>query len=247
MIISYDTDVGRVRKENQDSVFAKQIDENAALLIVADGMGGHNGGKTASTGAIESIASKILQNYHRNMSDEDVEVILREAIAGANSSIYEKSFLNTDLHGMGTTVVAALILGDKLYTANVGDSRLYILSDGVLSQVTVDHSYVESLVKKGLISKDEARNHPQKNIITRAVGSDDIVDIDIFVNNIAAGDVILLCSDGLHGAVSEDDIVSILGGDIADSAKRLVSAANDNGGRDNISVIVSKICDEVTI
>ena len=106
---------------------------------------------------------------------------------------------------------------------------------------------MESLVKKGLISKDEARNHPQKNIITRAVGSDDIVDIDIFVNNIAAGDVILLCSDGLHGAVSEDDIVSILGGDINDSAKRLVSAANDNGGRDNISVIVSKICDEVTI
>ena len=241
MIISYDTDVGRVRRENQDSVFAKQIDDNSALLIVADGMGGHSGGKRASSSAIESIAEKILAGYRPTLSDEEAEDLLRSSIASANQSIYDDAFVNSELKGMGTTAVVALVTGSTLYTANVGDSRLYVYSNGVLNQITIDHSYVESLVSKGLISKDEAKTHPQKNIITRAVGSDEIVDIDIFKNAVSKDDVILVCSDGLYGTVSEDDIIEVLSGDIQDSAKRLVSIANENGGRDNISVIAVKI------
>lgn len=241
MIISYDTDVGRVRRENQDSVFAKQIDDNSALLIVADGMGGHIGGKQASSSAIESIAQNILEGYKPSLTDEEAEDLLRCSIASANQSIYDAAFINSELKGMGTTAVVALVTDNVLYTANVGDSRLYIYSNGSLNQVTTDHSYVESLVSKGLISKDEAKTHPQKNIITRAVGSDEIVDIDIFKNQLSQDDIILVCSDGLHGLVSEEDIIKVLNGDITQAAKELVSMANDNGGKDNISVITVKI------
>lgn len=241
MIISYNTDVGRVRRENQDSVYAKQIDDNSALLIVADGMGGHNGGKRASSSAIENIAQNILEGYKPSLSDEEAEELLRLSISSANQSIYDDAFVNSELRGMGTTAVVALINDDTLFTANVGDSRLYLYSNGTLSQITTDHSYVESLVLRGIISKDEAKTHPQKNIITRAVGSDEIVDIDIFKNSLLKDDVILMCTDGLHGFVSEEDIIRVLNGNIDEAAKELVSMANDNGGRDNISVITVKI------
>jgi len=241
MIISYDTDIGRVRSENQDSVFAKKIDENSALLIVADGMGGHNGGKTASSSAIDTIAQNILEGYHPSLSDEDAEELLRCSIASANESIYEAAFVNEDLRGMGTTVVVALVVDGMMYTANVGDSRLYVYSSKKLKQITKDHSYVESLVSKGLISKDEAKTHPQKNIITRAIGLDSFVDIDIFKTSVSKNDVIFMCTDGLYGFVTEKEIIRILKGDIEKASQELVSLANDNGGRDNISVITVKI------
>lgn len=244
MIISCYTDVGRIRKENQDAVFAKQIDDSAALLIVADGMGGHRGGKTASSSAIERIAERILSEYRENLTGDEAEDLLRIAVFRANESIYDASFKDSELSGMGTTVVAALIMGNMLYTANVGDSRLYILSNGVLKQITTDHSYVESLVSKGIISKDEAKVHPQKNIITRALGSESLVDIDIFKTGLANGDTILLCSDGLYGAVSDEDISNILNKDISQASRELVTLANENGGRDNISAIAVKIIDE---
>ena len=128
-----------------------------------------------------------------------------------------------------------------MYTANVGDSRLYVYTKGELNQITTDHSYVESLVSKGLISKAEAKTHPKKNIITRAVGSDEMVDIDIFKNELSENDVILLCTDGLYGLVNEEEIIEVLNGDIENAATKLVDMANKNGGKDNISVITVKI------
>ena len=241
MIISYDTDIGMVRRENQDSVYAKQIDDNAALLIVADGMGGHNGGKRASSSAIESIAQNILSGYNALSSQEEFEELLRISVSSANQSIYDAAFVNSELKGMGTTTVVALVVDNTLYTANVGDSRLYVYSNGVLNQITTDHSYVESLVSKGIISKDEAKTHPKKNIITRAVGSDEIVDIDIFKNQLSKDDVILMCTDGLYGLVNEEEIIEVLNGDIEKAATNLVSMANENGGRDNISLILVHI------
>jgi len=241
MIISYDTDVGRVRSENQDSVYVKQIDEKTALLIVADGMGGHNGGKTASTNAIDVISKNILAGYRKDLSCEETDDLLVSSIQIANQSVYEEAFKNAELKGMGTTAVVALVSGDMLHTANVGDSRLYVYSGKKLSQVTTDHSYVESLVLKGLISKDEAKTHPQKNVITRAIGADMDIEIDIFRNSIAENDVILMCTDGLHGLVSERDIKKVLKGDIEKAAESLVLMANEKGGKDNISVITVKI------
>lgn len=241
MIIAYDTDVGRIRKENQDSVFAKQIDDNAALLIVADGMGGHRGGKTASSSAIEKIVTKIHGEYRENLTDEEAQDLLRISVFEANESIYAASFSDEELIGMGTTVVVALLIGNVLYTANVGDSRLYVISNSELKQITTDHSYVESLVSKGIISKDEAKRHPQKNIITRAVGSDSMVDIDIFKTYVSKGDIVFLCSDGMYGAVSEEDILNALSKDINEAVHSLVILANDNGGRDNISVAAVEI------
>lgn len=241
MIISYDTDIGMVRRENQDSVYAKQIDDNSALLIVADGMGGHSGGKKASTSAINSIAQNILSGYKKSASQEEIEELLRSSVSFANQSIYDAAFVNSELKGMGTTAVVALVIDNTLYTANVGDSRLYVYTKGELNQITTDHSYVESLVSKGIISKAEAKTHPKKNIITRAVGSDEIVDIDIFKNELLKNDVVLLCTDGLYGLVNEEEIIEVLNGDIENAATMLVDMANKNGGKDNISVITVKI------
>ena len=241
MIISYATDVGRIRKENQDSVYAKQIDDNAALLIVADGMGGHKGGRTASRSAIEQIVIKILGGYRENLTDEEICDLLRIAVFEANGNIYSASLKDFELVGMGTTVVVAIITGGTLYTANVGDSRLYHFSKGELKQITTDHSYVESLVSKGIISKDEARNHPKKNVITRAVGSESMVDIDIFRTDVSKGDKILLCSDGLYGFVSDEQISALLTKELDGAVHALVALANENGGRDNITVAAAEI------
>ena len=142
---------------------------------------------------------------------------------------------------MGTTAVVAIITGGTLYTANVGDSRLYHFSKGELKQITTDHSYVESLVSKGIISKDEARNHPKKNVITRAVGSESMVDIDIFRTDVSKGDKILLCSDGLYGFVSDEQISALLTKELDGAVHALVALANENGGRDNITVAAAEI------
>ncbi len=241
MTISYYTDVGRMRKENQDSVFAEQINDNTFLLIVADGMGGHNGGKTASSTAISVISKHIKEKCAKPFNDDEAKHMVMDSISKANMEIYCQAFGNEKLKDMGTTAVVALITEKKLYTANVGDSRLYILSKGKFKQITTDHSYVETLVARGLITPVEAKTHPQKNIITRAVGTDSFVDIDLFENSLCDDDVVLICSDGLHTMVSDEDIVSILNDDISTASQKLVSLANANGGRDNISVIAVKI------
>lgn len=245
MIVSYATDVGKVRSDNQDSVFVHEFSENCGLFIVADGMGGYRGGKRASSVAIEEISKAVIAGFDPALNEEAIRELMHSSIRSANAIIYNEAINNRDLDGMGTTVVAALLIDKMLYTASVGDSREYVYSDGVFRQITSDHSLVANLLSRGIISAQEAKVHPQKNVITRAVGSEDDVIIDCFVTKLKEGDRILICSDGLHTMVTDDEITSAILSDSSDPATRLIACANEHGGRDNITVITVKICDEV--
>ncbi len=231
------TNMGRKRKQNQDFVFSceQPVGKLPNLFIAADGMGGHNAGDYASKMAVETIVERI-----RVSSFTESERILEEAISAANRLIREKARESSDLEGMGTTVVAATCLGDILCVANVGDSRLYVVNGREIRQITRDHSWVQEMVRRGGMGKEEAKNHPDKNIITRAVGAEDDVKADFFTVRLKEGDQILMCTDGLTNMLEDEEIRMILNGarDIVEKAQRLVDAANDRGGRDNISVIL---------
>lgn len=232
------TDIGRIRKLNQDYVFAsKQAVGNLPnLFIVADGMGGHNAGDYASRYAVETITEEIRQSIEQNPGK-----LLEKAIQTANHRILQKSEENEALRGMGTTIVAAACLaGRYLEVANVGDSRLYVINNDGIRQITRDHSLVEEMVRMGGINREAARVHPDKNIITRAVGVKSFVEIDFFRVELEKGDTVLLCSDGLTNMLEDEEIHRIVGSweSVEEKAGELVRAANDNGGRDNIAVII---------
>ncbi len=232
------TDIGRRRQLNQDVVYVSEtsIGNLPNVFIVADGMGGHNAGDIAARVAVENIVDEFMSSPER----EPVKLI-NEAIGRANAYIKRQSYENEKLQGMGTTVVLATILGESVRIANVGDSRLYLFnpSEG-LNQVTVDHSLVEEMVRMGGIDKASARTHPDKNIITRALGVRETVEVDFFEVMLRKGDIILMCSDGLTNMVTDDDICRILCMDdgIKEKAEFLIESANRNGGKDNISVIL---------
>ena len=231
------TNIGKKRKLNQDFVYTseKPIGNLPNLFIVADGMGGHNAGDYASKVTVETIVEKAGSSL-----ETDSARILEEAIKAANTLIRAKACESVDLEGMGTTVVAATCLGDRLCVANVGDSRLYVANGRQMRQITKDHSWVEEMVRRGGLGREEAKNHPGKNIITRAVGADDNVKVDFFTVQLKEGDLILMCTDGLTNMLEDVEIRMILDGarDIVEKAQELVEAANQNGGRDNISVIL---------
>nr|WP_318683383.1 Stp1/IreP family PP2C-type Ser/Thr phosphatase [uncultured Acetatifactor sp.] len=230
------TDIGRKRKMNQDFVYTSQrpVGSLPNLFIVADGMGGHNAGDFASKAAVETMVNEISASQ-----EKDPERILESAIKAANGRIRKKAGENPELEGMGTTVVAAVCLEGRLEVANVGDSRLYIVNSDI-RQITRDHSLVEEMVRMGGIPREEARNHPDKNIITRAVGAAEMVEPDFFSVPYEKGDIVLLCSDGLTNMLEDEEIRMIISGarDIVEMAQELVKAANERGGRDNISVIL---------
>ncbi len=230
------TDIGMHRKMNQDSVYASDapVGNLPNLYLVADGMGGHNAGEYASRHTIETIVSSAGDSPHMRP-----ETILEEAVCRANKELLAMAADHPSMWGMGTTIVAAVITKDKIYAANVGDSRLYIVNDGIC-QVTRDHSFVEEMVRRGEIDRESARNHPDKNIITRAVGAVEEIETDLFETELKTGDKILLCSDGLTNMVEDFEIYNIIKEqeDTARAAEELLHAANRNGGRDNITVIV---------
>lgn len=230
------TDIGKKRKLNQDSVFTSEmpIGNLPNVFIVADGMGGHNAGDYASKYTVETIVAEIERSFEKNPVK-----ILEKAIEQANEHIRSKARADETLSGMGTTVVAATCLGKYLKVANVGDSRLYIINDEI-TQITRDHSLVEEMVRMGGIDRETARTHPDKNIITRAVGACDNVEIDFFDVELKKGDVLLMCSDGLTNMLEDEEIRMIVNGqrDLVEKAEQLVKAANNNGGKDNISVIL---------
>ena len=235
------TDIGRIRKINQDYVFTSEVPIGALpnLFIVADGMGGHKAGEYASKCAVETIAGEANLSTERN----PVRAISK-AVRIANRRIRKKALSDDNYFGMGTTLVVATIDDNGLTVANVGDSRLYVIRGTEINQITVDHSLVEEMVQMGELERKKARNHPDKNIITRAIGVMDEVDVDFFeVDDITAGDVILMCSDGLSNMLEDTEILGIVcsGGSLADRAKRLVAAANMNGGRDNIAVVLVEL------
>jgi protein phosphatase len=201
MKAAYSTNIGK-RNNNEDSMFIPR--ENLPLAAVADGMGGHNAGEIASHMAIDVVSEFIAQ------ADFDLpSAALREAVETANRSIYTHAGHGGGCAGMGTTITAALI-GERIVVANVGDSRAYLFSDGKLKRVTRDHSLVEELMLRGEISPEQAAHHPQRNIITRALGAESGVDVDIFELDWAAGDILMLCTDGLSATLEEDEMIQIL-------------------------------------
>lgn len=230
------TDIGKKRKVNQDFVYTREtaIGNLPNVFIVADGMGGHNAGDYASKVTVETMVEEIEKSVEKNPV-----LIFGNAIETANERIRKKASEDADLEGMGTTVVAATCVGKYLQVANVGDSRLYIVNKEI-KQITRDHSLVEEMVRMGGLKRDEARNHPDKNIITRAVGAGKTVEPDFFTVELEEGDVVLMCSDGLTNMLEDEEIRMILSGakDVAEKAYMLVNAANGNGGKDNISVIL---------
>lgn len=236
MEISSATSVGCIRSLNEDSFFVSEPDKNGTVFaIVADGMGGHNAGEVASAKAVGILKKDILEN-----KDESPKNILLSAVREANSHIYEMSVNGVGLSGMGTTMTACIIRKNSVTAAHVGDSRLYLLRTGEINQITKDHSLVEMLIESGAITKDEAKTHPQKNVITRAVGTDETVETDIYEFKTQDGDVVLLCSDGLINMVDDKDILSVVSSakDLNLATDELVKKAENAGGTDNITVIL---------
>lgn len=230
------TDIGRKRKVNQDYLYTSEepVGNLPNLFIVADGMGGHNAGDYASKLTVETMVSEIEASFEKNPVR-----IFGKAISAANEKILQKAAETPALEGMGTTVVAATCLGKYLQIANVGDSRLYVIGREI-RQITRDHSLVEEMVRVGTITHEEARVHPDKNIITRAVGASETVEADYFTVELEEGDIVLMCTDGLTNMLEDEEIRMILGGarDIVEQAQKLVDMANRNGGKDNISVVL---------
>ncbi|MDO4614362.1 MAG: Stp1/IreP family PP2C-type Ser/Thr phosphatase [Lachnospiraceae bacterium] len=230
------TDVGKKRKMNQDSIFAtdQPVGNLQNLYIVADGMGGHQAGDFASRYAVHAV-----RDYIASSTEVNPVKLIDEAIQQANRDILEKAKSSEDLQGMGTTIVVTTVVGGYAYTANVGDSRGY-LYDGELKQITRDHSLVEEMVRLGEISEEDARNHPDKHIITRALGATSEVDVDFFDYEIPPEGTLLMCSDGLTNMVDNWDIGQIIGraSDLEEKARTLIETANDNGGKDNIAVLL---------
>ena len=240
------TDVGRRREVNQDYVYVtdRPIGPFPNLLTVADGMGGHKAGDFAS-----SYTVNVLKDELKKTPMDKPEEILRSVVSIANHKLIEAASRDIKLEGMGTTLVVATVVGNTLYFANVGDSRLYVVNQEI-RQITKDHSLVEEMVRMGEMDKETARNHHDKNIITRAIGAVPEVDVDFFEINLDQEDEILMCTDGLTNMVEDADIRNIMLSqrDIAEQAERLVKTANENGGKDNITVIVIKpFSDEVKI
>ncbi len=237
------TDTGIMREMNQDYLFMseKEVGNLPNLFIVADGMGGHKAGDYASRFSVNRVVASIT----RNKGDEPIP-ILKEAIETANELLVQESSEDEDKAGMGTTMVVAVICDEILYVANVGDSRLYVLNKDI-KQITKDHSLVNEMVRMGEINESEARNHPDKNIITRAIGATDEIDVDFFEVNISKGDIILLCTDGLTNMVGDEEILeTVKKMDNALVVPELIKMANANGGRDNITAMIIKpFSDEV--
>ena len=231
------TDVGQKRKMNQDYVFASAdpVGNLPNLFVVADGMGGHNAGDYASSHAVGTVVDEIRQD-----ADFNPIKVIRHAIESANTEIITQAQNDENLRGMGTTMVVATIVGHYAYVANVGDSRLYLVNQQIL-QVTKDHSLVQEMVRMGEINAEQARNHPDKNIITRALGAERTVDIDFFDLKLEPGNVILMCSDGLSNMVEDSQIREIISDtekNLEEKGKILISEANRNGGKDNIAIVL---------
>jgi len=245
--ICSETDPGRVRSQNEDSI---AFDANTRLCILADGMGGHNAGEVASgmaTAFIKSEMRDVLSGAGKNIDAAKVQEAMVQSIAKANSAIFNMSRTNSQYAGMGTTLVVAVFRSDALVLAHIGDSRCYRLRDKQLLQLTKDHSLFQEQVDSGLVVADHANpRSPGQNLVTRALGVEGYVQADIDHYGLAQDDIYLLCSDGLSDMVSDDAIAAILQSDdsFEQKAKQLVAAANEGGGRDNISVMLVKACEE---
>lgn len=235
------TDIGRVRELNEDSFVFGNLTEKAAYIAVCDGMGGANHGEVASEMATDRIKDNFQSKYKDEYTDSNTKNLIITTLNLANADIYDKSRIYPEYTGMGTTVCLSIIKNNgDFVVGNIGDSRAYIVGDTV-RQISEDHSLVWDLLKKGEISKEDMENHPDKNVITRALGVENKVDADIYFDTFSNGETLLICSDGLSGYVSEEDIIQCCKNSLEDAAERLVEKANEAGGKDNITVVLCRL------
>lgn len=241
------THVGQRRETNQDYMYTSEtsVGRLPDLFLVADGMGGHAAGDYASRFTVEKIVEYVTES-----EESEPVTVLGEAVRYANEHLLAEANADASKAGMGTTIVAAVVVGDKLYTANVGDSRLYVINQERITQITRDHSLVEEMVRLGEMDKEDAKVHPDKNIITRAIGAKADVEVDFYEHRLKRGDIILMCTDGLSNMVEDEELFHIVQGgrDIVESGQALIEAAKENGGTDNIGVVlIEPFADEVSV
>jgi len=242
------TDTGRVREHNEDTI---ATDPDVGLLVLADGMGGYNAGEVASGIAVKTITNLVregllredLASIDRSTGLTRPSIVLRDAITRANKIIYQTARSQAECEGMGTTVVAALFYDNRISIAHVGDSRLYRQRGSQIAQVTMDHSLLQELVDRGFYSPEEAQRAANKNYVTRALGVEPQVEVEVQEHPVDKGDIFILCSDGLSDMVEDEDIrltISTFGANLDTVAKQLIQLANENGGRDNVSVVLAQ-------
>lgn len=238
------TSVGKVRECNQDDLSYGKLGERDSYMVVCDGMGGAAGGEVASGLAVSTITSQIKSAYRVGMTSRSVKNMLTSAISAANAAVFDKATTTEGLKGMGTTVVCAVVVENVAHIAYAGDSRAYLVSDGDVNQLTRDHTFLQELFDLGKISKKQMDRDARKHIITRAVGVNESVSLDYLEQSLTKGDVLLLCTDGLTNLVDDEEILTTLEDTGFETlANRLVSAANEYGGTDNVTVVAA-LCKE---
>ena len=235
------SDIGKAREINQDYYSIPKPEDNLQLFILADGMGGYNGGEIASSLATTSAKSYIENNFDKiEHSKEAILELIKNAIEYANMVVFEKSKQEPNLEGMGTTLDICFIYNNKVYVGHVGDSRIYRIRGEIIRKLTKDHSYVQQLVEDGKITREEAEHHPKKNMLLKALGCTSMVEPDLRARNIETGDILLMCSDGLTNMVEEKEIYRVVRENPETAAQVLVDLANEAGGYDNITVVIIK-------
>ncbi|MCL2106696.1 MAG: Stp1/IreP family PP2C-type Ser/Thr phosphatase [Oscillospiraceae bacterium] len=238
MRVAAKTDVGQVRQHNEDCYSVGELPNGVAWAVICDGMGGAAAGNIASQTAAKMIAETISASYQEQMGSRSIKHLLVSAVDNANTRIFDLSLANETLAGMGTTVVAAIVSPQTACIAHAGDSRAYLFSGGEMLQLTKDHSVVQTMLDAGQITEDEARTHPRKNLITRAVGVGEQLDVDYCEQELRQGDILLICTDGLTNCVDLEQIHALVrDGGFASCAESLVNVANENGGLDNVTVV----------
>lgn len=233
------TDIGRERKIDEDYYYVSDPDSKIKLYIIADGMGGYNAGEVASKMATEASKEYILKHFEKyKNSKEEIKQLLEKTVEYANNVVFKKSNTKKDLNGMGTTLDICLIYNSNMYVAHIGDSRVYRIRKNFMRKITKDHSYVQTLIEDGTITKEEAYNHPKRNMLTKALGCTEQVEPDIYVKTFLKDDLLIMTTDGLTNMIREDEIYNIIKQSPSEAAQKLVAKANENGGYDNITVII---------
>nr|WP_278244666.1 Stp1/IreP family PP2C-type Ser/Thr phosphatase [Ruminococcus sp. FC2018] len=239
LFLSYKTDIGMKRSENQDRVYAEFLDDNASISVVCDGMGGASSGGVASQLAIDSFISRIKENFRKDMSENSIRNMMLTSVHFANTVVYENSKADIEKNGMGTTIVSALVVDKKVYIVSVGDSRAYIMNKDGIKQITTDHTYVEMLYRNGQITAEEKETHELRNVITRAIGVEADVDVDYFELEEYGNFTVFLCSDGLSKYCDSELIYNtVFEKNLDQAAAKLIGYSNDSGGKDNITVAI---------
>ena len=235
------TDIGKVREMNQDFYYISEQFDELKLFVLADGMGGYAGGEIASKMAVQSACENIKENWKRvNKSEEEILKLIKDATLYANKLVYEKSKRNKELDEMGTTLDICIIYNGIIYISHIGDSRIYKISQNEIKLLTTDHTYVQKLLMDGTISKEEAKTHPDRHMLLKALGCNETIEPDVFAVRWNLDEQILMCSDGLTNMLSEDEIKEIVLNDLVSPENSLIKKANDMGGLDNTTLILLK-------